>query len=383
MLFLGLLKLFAGLVSGITVIITDAISSFADILGVFASYFGLKLSRKTADSRFEYGYYKIETLAALIISLGIIFLGYKTIQGSIINFNHTPKGTNYIFAVVASIFAMIQSYHLSKKLQSAGEEANSLALIASAQDKKMDVVASAVVLFSVVANYKGIPYVESVVSIIIGIFILKVGFLTAKESLFFLLDYWNDPLLSRKIKKILLEENDVISQIKKIRLRRAGTFIFGEAFVEINPFSDIHDLKSELNLVQTKIENLSIYLKDFSIYSHIPNSQNFRIAIPLKTKKELNSEVARNEKETKYYLFANIRNKRIKDFYVKKLNVKDRKVIQLTNFLKSEKINILLNNQLSSLAYYNLRRTHQVLIYPMLKEVKTANDAIKLILIDN
>lgn len=382
LLFMGALKFVAGLLTGITVMVTDAISTFADILGVFASYIGLKLSRKNADAKFEYGYYKIETLAALVISIGIIYLGYVTLKKSILTFDNTPEGSNHLLGVIASCFAIFQSYHLSRKLQKAGEKANSLALIASAQDKKMDVIASAIVLLSVIANYKHIPYIESVVSIIIGIFILKVGIFSAKESLFFLLDYWNDPVLSRKIRKTLFAENDLVIGVKKIRLRRAGTFIFGEAFVSINPFADIQDLKSELKILKKKVEDLNPYLKDFSIYSHVPDAKKFTIAIPVKSGKNLNAKIAQNLKETSAYIFVNIYNQKIQNFHVKNLSYKEKKIIQLSNFLKKEKVNILLNNKLNSLIYYNLRRAHQVLIYPLFSGMKTVDDVVKTILID-
>ncbi len=383
LLSLGILKLAAGLTTGIGVIIADAISTFADTLGVFASYIGLKLSKKTADTSFAYGYYKFETLSAFLISLGIVYMGYKTISTSIINFNHLEKGDNHLIALSVTIVAILVSYYLSSMLLRAGEKANSLALKASAQDKKMDVVSSFVILLSIFANYKGIPYIESVVSIIIGLFILKVGVTSAKDSLFFLLDYWNDPLLTRKIKKILLAENDLIQQVKKIRLRRAGTFIFGEAFVEINPFSDIQDLRSELAILQSKIENLSPYLRDFPIYSHVPEAKKFKIAIPIKKGRTIKAEVAQNLAETNFYMFVAIQNKAVKSFYLKPLAGNEKKVIQLANFIRKEKVNILLDNKLNSLVYYNLRRSHQVMIFPLFSGVKTANEAVKFILIDS
>lgn len=382
LLTLGTVKLAAGMITGIQVIIADGISTFADILGVFGSYLGLKISRKSADAQFEYGYYKVETLIALLISIGICYMGYSIITGAVLNFNRPTEGENHIIAALVTVIAIIQSYYLGVKLKKAGVKSNSLALIASADDKKMDVVAGFAVLVSVIANYKSIPYVESIVSVIIGIFILKVGILSAKDSLFFLLDYWNDPVLTKKIKKVLLSENDLVTGVKKIRLRRAGTYIFGEAFVDINPFVDIQDLRASLSILEDKIQNLSPYLKDFPIYSHIPNTNRLKIAIPIKRGKGMKAEIADSMSKTNSYLFLNIFKGKVSKFYVKKLK-KSNKILQLADFLKKEKVNILLNNKLNSLVYYNLRRTNQILIYPILDGAKRAEDMVKLILIDS
>src|SRR3989338_6821355 len=148
LLFLAVLKLIAGLLSGMTVVIADGINTFSDTLGIFAAYIGLKISRKHADGHFSYGYYKIETLAALIISIGIIYLSYLLFIESITNFEKPEEGQYRMVALITTVIAIIYSYFLGKKLQIAGEKANSLSLIASAKDKKMDILAGFAVLLS-------------------------------------------------------------------------------------------------------------------------------------------------------------------------------------------------------------------------------------------
>lgn len=382
LLFLGILKLIVGLFTGLTVIIADSISTFADTLGVFASYIGLRLSRKTADEHFKYGYYKIETFAALLISLGIIYVGSLILIRSIDTFNSAPTGQHRVYAIFMAIIAIISSYFLFKSLKKAGDAANSLSLIASAQDKKMDVFAGFAVLISIIANYNSIPYVEGIVSGIISLLILKVGIFSAKESLFFLLDYWDDPIMSRKIKKILTSEKDLIIKVKRLKLRRAGTFVFGQAFVEINPFAGIQDLREELNFLQQKIESINPYIKDFVIYSHIPKSDKIKIAIPITKGKDLNANVASTLKSTTAYLFVEIKDNKVGKFYTKKLAIQQKNSVEFSNFLKDEKINVLIDNRLNSLIYYNLRRTHHVLIYPNFSDIHKAKDTLKLFLID-
>ena len=267
-------------------------------------------------------------------------------------------------------------------MQVAGERVNSLSLIANARDKKMDVFAGFIVLVSIIANYQKIPYVESAVTIVIALIILRVGILSAKESLFFLLDYWNNPRLFRKIKKILKHEKDLITKIHKIRLRRAGTFIFGEAFVEINPYAGIQDLREELDLLRAKIMDLDPYIRDFPIYTHISKSDNVKVALPVKSGKSLKAKVASNLKETHSYLFVTLKKGKVNDFYVKTLRAKDKKPVEFANFLKDEKANIIINNKLNSLIYYNLRRTHHILIYPNFSDVKTVGETLKLLMLD-
>lgn len=382
LLILGIIKLAAGLVTGMSVMIADAISTFADTLGLFASYFGLRLSRKSANEKFEYGYYKIETFAALLVSLGTLYAGYTILSKAIKNIGVVEIGVHRPFAITATVLAIIHSYRLWKKLSKVGKKVNSLSLIANAKDKKMDFFAGFIVLISIAANYQQIPYVESVVTIIIALIILKVGLSSSKESLFFLLDYWNDPVLMRKIKKVFKKEKDLIIKVNKVRLRRAGTFIFGEAFVELNPYAGIQDLREELEILKQKLLKTDPYIKDFPIYTHISKVKNVKIAVPIKSGRSLKAKIATNLNQTQAFLFASVSKGRIAKFYIKKLSAKDKKPVEFAEFLKKEKVKIMINNNLHSLIYYNLRRTHHILIYPNLAGIKTAEEAIKLLLID-
>lgn len=382
LLILGGIKMLAGILTGMTVVFADAINTFAAVLGVFASYIGLKLSRKNADKHFEYGYHRIETFAALLVSLGIVYLGYLMMIKSINTIQSTESGNFRPFAITTTILAMIHSYKLSKKLNKIGKKTNSLSLIANAKNKRMDLVAGLGVLISIVANYKGIPYVEGIISIIISLVILKVGLSSAKESLFFLLDYWNNPLLSRKIKKILRHEKDIVVRINRVRLRRAGTFIFGEAFIDINPFAGIRDLREELSILEQKICSINPYMKDFAIFTHVSAVDKISVAIPIKKKNGLNSKIAANLRETCAYLFVTLHDKTIGKPKIKNLPASQKSLVELDEFLKKEKINILVDSKLNSLIYFNLRETHHIIIYPNFPDIKTVKQILELMLID-
>ncbi len=384
LLLLGGVKLVAGLLTGMTVMIADAISTFADSLGMFAAYLGLRLSRKSANKNFSYGYYKIETVAALIISIWIIILGIIIFRESIDLFYETKIGQHRAFAITTTIFAIYNTYHLEKRLREAAKKCNSLALRASAEDKKMDMFAGIAILISIVANYQQIPYVEALVSTGLALIILKAGVSSAKESLFFLLDYWNDPALQKNIKSILKKEKELIHNVKKIRLRRAGTFIFGEAFVEINPFIGMEDLRESLKILQDKIKALNPYIKDFSIYTHISKAKKTKIAIPLSKGETLDTgQVASSLPSTHGYLFVELSQNKIKKTYYKPLTKNHKAIVELADFIKAEKTNLVIDNRLNSIVYFNLRHTHQILIYPNFSDIKDARQALELILIDS
>lgn len=382
LLFMAFLKGAAGVVTGMSVLIADSVSTFADTLSLFASYMGLKLSRRSADKDFSYGYYKAETFAAFLISIGMMYLGYLIIDNSIATFSTPPEGQLRYFGLIAATIAIVNTTILAKKLSIIAEKVNSLALKAAAKDKKMDILSSFGILMSIFANYQGLPYIEGTVSIIIALIILKEGFSSAKESLFFLLDYWDDPKLYKKIQAIFRKEKEIIIEVKKLKLRRAGTFVFGEAFVEVNPFVGMDDLRESLKILNAKVRESNEYIKDFSIYSHLSKIEKMKIAVPISEGRSLKGKIATSLNKTKSFLFASVRNGKIKNSYVRKISEKNKRPENLGQFLNKEKINILIDNNLNSLLYFNLKKTHHIMIYPNLTDVKVAEDAVKLLLID-
>ena len=166
-------------------------------------------------------------------------------------------------------------------------------------------------------------------------------------------------------------------------MRRAGTFIFGEAFIEINPFTDIVSLREELNLMNKKINEAHPYIKDFVIYTNIPKTKRIRIAIPITGEGSgLNAKIAASMRKTQGYEFVDIKGDKIMKKYKKSLERQGRGIDSLIEFLKKEKPQIIVDNGFKSLIYYSLRHTHHIRIYPHFSNTKIVKDAVNLMMID-
>jgi len=316
------------------------------------------------------------------VSLLIIYFGYRVFGKAITTIFEPPTGQFYSIGFITTFISIFFSINLARKLSKAAHRTNSISLMNNAKDKRLGIVASFAVIASIIANMYKVFYIESVISMVMAVMILKVGVGSTKEALFFLLDYWDNPKLLKKIKKIILEKTEVVLTIKKIRMRRAGTFIFGEAFIDVNPFADMVDLREELLLMDKKIKELNPYIKDFTIYTQIPKSKRIKVGVPISKGSGLTAKIASTLKTTTAYEFVEIKGTRIAKKYKKTFKPKDKKIENLIEFLKSEKVNIIIDNNLNSLVYYNLRRHNHIQVYPNFSNTKTVDDAIKLLMID-
>lgn len=380
--FLAILKAVLGYFTGFVVLIADALSSFADFLSLFAAYIGLRLSRRSATRNFKYGYYKAETFAAFIAAVVIIYFGIQILVESVSRII-TPEEPQYLFLVFISVFlSIIFSLQLARHLMKAGKKINSLALINNAKDKRMDIIVEAGVLLGAVGHYFQFPYLEGIVGVVISFLTLKMGVETAKESLFFLLDYFDDQALIEKIRSIIQTRSRIVRDIKDIRMRRAGTFVFGEAFLQVNPYAQTKDIRNELKTLRTAIIKSTSYLKEFLIFVDVPYRRKIKIAVPVKKDNGLESEIATSFATTRAFVFVEVENKKIVHSYTKKFNFKPTEINRIRKYLIDERINVIVNNDMHSLLFYELRRLHNIDVYPSFGNVTNAENIVKLLLID-
>lgn len=379
---LATVKALGGFLTGTVVLLADAVNTLSDILSLFASYIGLSWSQKRSRKDFRYGYYKVESLAALIVAVLTLFLAYQIFLKSLNRLFIFQEVQYPQVGAGIVLFSIIMAVRLSYKLEKTGLAINSPSLKNNAQDRKLGILASVAVLFGIFASYYRIPYVEGLIGMAMAILIFKIGFSSARDSFFFLLDYWDDPKMIENIRKVIKKYSNIVQEVKNIRLRRAGPVIFGEIFLEINPFANIKTLKGDLDKLNQEIKNLNPYFKDLVIFTFIPKPNKIRIGIPIKRNKKLNSKIARRFSSIKHYVFVDIVDNKIKDFQIFKFKFRKNQYDKIGNFLEKHKPNVLIAPDIHSLIYCQLLVKSNVDIYPPFRNLKTVKDIIKLLIID-
>lgn len=379
---LALLKVVVGYFTGLLVLIADALSSLGDLLTLFASYIGLKISQRPADKNFKYGYYKAETFAAFVTSVIIIYLGAQIFAESVKRIMVWEPSHDQMLGVISVAISVVLSNHMSGYLQKAGRKINSLSLIDTGKEKKMDILLQVAVIVGIGANYYQIPYLEGIIGLAMSVLTLRVGFLTLKESLFFLLDYFDDQKLVEAIRKIIKSKSKIVKSIHDIRMRRSGTFIFGEAFLEINPFSQTKDLRNELHNLREKIKDSNKYLKDFLLFVVVPRPSSVKVAVPVREDKGLASPLAHSFGETRAYVFVEVKRNRIIGTYSKSFSFRENDFSGIIRFITGENTNVVIDNDMHSLLYYQLRRLNNIEIYPNFSNVPNVENTVKLLILD-
>lgn len=182
-LLLCLVKILAGFISGSVSIMADGINNLSDAGSSIITLIGFKLSSKPADEDHPFGHERIEYLTGVIISFIILIIGVSLFKNSFTKILN-PEEINispliYIILGISIVIKCWQSLFYKKN----GNDIDSQALIATAQDSLNDCISTGfVIVGTIVYHIWGIP-IDGYIGILVSIFILISGLKTLKETM--------------------------------------------------------------------------------------------------------------------------------------------------------------------------------------------------------
>lgn len=267
-LFLFIIKLFAGILSGSIAIIADSINNLSDMGSSIITLVGFKLANAPADDDHPYGHQRIEYISGLIVSIIIIFVGGNLLLTSIEKImNYTPEvvenTTLYISMGILGVSILIKLWQsiFNKKV---GKIINSLALEATSADSRNDCISTLVILLGNIALliWKDIPFsLDGVLGILVSLFIIIAGINLIKETV--------DPLIgvsveSEFVKNIVedIKKNDVVLGLHDLVCHMYGpTKCFMTIHVEVDSKADLMATHDAIDNIEKDIfMNHGVYL---------------------------------------------------------------------------------------------------------------------------
>lgn len=254
---LAILKLIFAVISGSVVILASAIDSLFDILFSLLNFFAIKKIESPSNRYFNYGYGKLEGFASLFEGVFIFISGIYIIYRSIIKFinnegiNDVNQGL-FIMMVSIILTAIIVIY-----LNMISKKQNNLILQAEILHYKTDLLSNLAIIISLfIVKFSGFEEFDSIVGVLLGIYICFNAFKIAKKAFFMLLDRSIDDKLFTSIVDIL-DKNDKITSYHDFKSRISGNTIFLSCHLVFDDNISLFDAHSISNDIEKSIENLS------------------------------------------------------------------------------------------------------------------------------
>jgi cation diffusion facilitator family transporter len=232
-IFLTVLNLAIAAASGSLAVAAEAVHNLVDLVAAVAVLAGLKLSqRKSKD--FPYGLYKVENVVAVVIALLIFFTGYEIASEAILS--PAREATVNPLMLGGVVVAMILPLAFSVYEMRIGQAANSPSLIADAQEYRVHVFSSGVVLLALIGQVANLP-LDRAAALIIVVLVAKTGWELLVDGMRVLLDASLDAETLGQVRAILAGDPQVVA-VTALTGRNAGRYRFIEADITLRT----HDL---------------------------------------------------------------------------------------------------------------------------------------------
>ena len=187
-LVLLIIKGISGIVTGSEAMTADAFNSAGDIISSLMTYIGNKIASMPSDDDHNLGHGKAEYIYSLLVSIIIMLTSYKVLKDSILAIIRHTKFSFSPSLIVVCIITILIKLFLYIYTRRICQKQKNLLLEANSKDHRNDILISSLNLISCICAMNNIYIVDSMVGIVIGIWILITAVKIYKESYDILMD---------------------------------------------------------------------------------------------------------------------------------------------------------------------------------------------------
>lgn len=259
-LIITLAELIGGILSNSLSLMSDALHNLGDAFASFIAWIASRLSSRSSTPRATFGMKRIEILAALLNAVVLAVLCIYLFREAWIRILEPEPVNSSVILIVATIglFANLYGVILLKK-----DSSKSINVRAAYLHLLGDSLSSvAVIAGGLIMHYFEIFWVDPLITILIGIYILKETFSILKQTVTILMQNTPESIDLHDIKKDI----ELIPEVENIHHLHAWNLtdqlIHFEAHVEVN-----QDL--QLSQVQKVQENIELLLRENFKIDHV------------------------------------------------------------------------------------------------------------------
>lgn len=269
------LKLWAYFITHSNAVLTDALESIINIItGIFA-LFSLYYAARPKDEDHPYGHGKIELMSAGFEGGLILISGILIIAKSIYGFFHPHAIARLDIAALLSFVAGAANYIMGKYLINLGKKHQSVIMIADGKHLISDTISSiGLVIGLLVIHFTSLLWLDQVIAIIFGGFILFTGYKLVKQSINGLLDEADYENLEKLITVLNTNRKVKWIDMHNLRVLKYGHTLHIDAHITLPWYDNLENTHNEVISVEQLIKEKIHEEIEFFIHSDpcIPSS---------------------------------------------------------------------------------------------------------------
>jgi cation diffusion facilitator family transporter len=260
-LLLSVSKILIGLVMNSIAILADGVNNLSDTASSAITVIGFKLAARPSDAEHPYGHARFEYLTGMIVSILIIILGFKLLATSAEKVIHPDPPEFSLLMVVVLIAAILVKVWQMQFYIRTGEAIHSSTLKATGMDSRNDVIATSVILVSIlIGKYTGIQ-LDGIMGCVVALFIMFSGYQLIRETSSPLLGKAPEPELVREIEGRICSYKGVLGIHDLVVHDYGPGRIFASVHVEVDAYGDLLESHDMIDNIERSIcEDLKLHL---------------------------------------------------------------------------------------------------------------------------
>jgi len=263
-----LAKFIAYYITSSNAIFTDALESIVNVVASSFAFYSIYLSSMPRDENHPYGHGKVEFFSVFIEG-GLIFIaGLFILAKAIYNIFYPSDLENILEGIGIIAFTGVVNYILGKLLIVKSEKLNSLTLMADGKHLLTDAYSTLGLLVGLLLLYiTGVRFIDILLSIILGIFILYNGYKLLRKSIGGLMDESDAKIVEDVVNILQVNRKDAWIDVHNLRVQRYGAELHLDCHVTLPNYFDLNQVHEEVSEIDQLI-NQNVTLKtEFFIHA--------------------------------------------------------------------------------------------------------------------
>jgi cation diffusion facilitator family transporter len=263
---LAVTKVVIGVIGNSQALIADGIHSFSDLLTDAMVFFAAHHAHQEPDEQHPYGHGRFETATTLGLSLFLFLVAAGLIwdaterlfsPDTLLHPTHIA-----LYAAAFSIAAKEWLFHYTRR---AARRIRSEMMRANAWHHRTDAISSIVVLVGLAGTMAGLPYLDAVAAVLVGLMIAKIGWDLGWGSVQELVDTGLDTSRIEAIREIIMSVGGV-RDIHMLRTRRMGGTAAADVHVLVEPKLSVSEGHMISLMVEQRLKREIHEIEDVTVH---------------------------------------------------------------------------------------------------------------------
>ncbi len=268
-------QIIGGLISGSVALLSDALHNFSDVVSLILSYITNRLAKRKSTEQQTYGYKRAEIISAFVNSVTLIAIAIYLIVEAVERFI-SPKEVDYnivIYFAIGSIIINLISVIILHR-----DSKDNMNIKSAYLHLLTDVLTSiAVMIGGLLMKYYGIYRIDSILSVMIAIYLIFSSYKLTIESIKILMQFTPKNLDVAVLCKSICQLEEVLNTHHVHLWQLNDKDIFFEAHIDLH--SDIRI--TEFQEILIKIEKImdDHHIHHFNIQPEFNRDDNKSIIV--------------------------------------------------------------------------------------------------------